>query len=178
MMIKGTKVRLRDKSLKDAPDDYRWQTDPELSDLDAVSPLNMSYEDFLEEYKDTLRHSSGYRRSFAIYTPEDRHIGNCVYYNIDRENRQAEIGIMIGERDYWDLGYGSDAVTALCDFVFRHANFVRLYLKTLEKNIRAQHAFRKCGFTPYGNMERDGYRFILMELPRERWEEMRASAKR
>ncbi len=176
MMIKGTKVKLRDKSVKDAPDDYRWQTDPELSDLDAVPPLHMPYEDYVEDFKDTLRHGSGYRRSFAVFTMDDRHIGNCVYYNIDRESRQAEIGIMIGDREYWSKGYGSDAVCTLVTHVFRHTNFKRLYLKTLERNLRAQKAFQKCGFTPYGNMERDGYRFLLMELPRSRWEETRAAA--
>ena len=29
-MITGTKVRLRDKRMSDARDDYNWQSDPEL----------------------------------------------------------------------------------------------------------------------------------------------------
>jgi RimJ/RimL family protein N-acetyltransferase len=63
----------------------------------------------------------------------------------------------------------------LVDFVFRRHNFKRLHLKTLEKNLRAQHSFRKSGFTPYGHMDRDGYRFMLMELPRSRWREQNTS---
>ena len=174
-MITGTKIRIRKKKFDDAHNDYQWQTDPELSDLDAVSPLDMSFSMYLKEYHDQLRHPSSVRRNYAIETLDRVHIGNCVYYNIDKTNREAEVGIMIGNRDYWNKGYGTDAMIALIDFIFRHLRFKRLYLKTLEKNIRAQHSFLKCGFKPYGHLERDGYHFLLMELPRAQWEELRAN---
>jgi RimJ/RimL family protein N-acetyltransferase len=85
---------------------------------------------------------------------------------------------MIGNRDYWNQGYGTDAMTTLVDFIFRHSGFKRLYLKTLEKNLRAQHSFQKCGFAPYGHLERDGYNFLLMELSRTRWSELRAQQRK
>lgn len=175
-MLTGTKVRIRPKRLEDAANDYQWQADAELSDLDAVAPLRMSFEAYQREYREQLRFPSAVRRSFAIETLDGAHIGNCVYYNIDKENREAEVGIMVGNRDYWDQGYGTDAVRTLVDFVFRRHNFKRLYLKTLEKNLRAQHSFRKSGFTPYGHMDRDGYNFLLMELPRTRWQEQNTGA--
>ena len=172
-MINGTKVRLREKQIEDAPNDYQWQTDPELSDLDAIQPLSTSYSAYLEEYLEQLRYPSPVRRNYAIETLDGVHIGNCVYYNIDHKNREAEVGIMVGNRDYWNRGYGTDAMITLSDFLFQHDGFKRLYLKTLEKNIRAQQSFQKCGFAPYGHMERDGYSFLLMELPRSRWAEQR-----
>ena len=171
-MIKGTKVKLRLKVLKDAALDFMWQTDAELSDLDAVSPLPISFQEYFEEYQDTLRHPSPYRRTFAVLTHEGKHIGNCVYYNIDRVGKQAEIGIMIGDRDYWNKGYGTDTINTLSSYVFRHDGFKRLYLKTLTKNLRAQQSFQKSGYSPYGYLERDGYKFLLMELSRERWQQL------
>jgi RimJ/RimL family protein N-acetyltransferase len=171
----ATRVRLRPKRIEDARNDYNWQTDTELSDLDAVPPLKMAFADYVEDYKDQLRHPSPIRRPLAIETLSGTHIGNCVYYNIDRIKREAEVGIMIGDRNYWNQGLGTEAMNELVDYVFRRHNFRRLYLKTLEKNIRAQHSFTKAGFTPCGNMERDGYRFLLMELPRSRWKETRAA---
>jgi RimJ/RimL family protein N-acetyltransferase len=170
-MIKGTKVKLRTKILSDAENDYRWQTDPELSDLDAVPPLNMSFPDYVEDYKDTLRHPSSYRHTLAVLTLDGTHIGNCVYYNIDRVMKEAEIGIMIGDRNFWDKGFGTDTINTLINYVFRHHNFKRLYLKTLTKNLRAQSSFSKSGFTIFGKLERDGYSFLLMELSRNRWTE-------
>lgn len=173
-MIAGSKVRIRPKRLEDAANDYQWQTDAELSALDAVAPLTMSFEAYRQEYREQLRFPSALRRSFAIETLDGAHIGNCVYYNIDKENREAEVGIMVGNRDYWNQGYGTDAMHVLVGFIFRRYNFRRLYLKTLEKNLRAQRSFHKGGFTPYGHMDRNGYSFLLMELPRTRWQEQRA----
>jgi RimJ/RimL family protein N-acetyltransferase len=171
-MITGTKVRIREKQLEDARNDYQWQTDTELSDLDAVSPLDLPFSAYLKEYREQLHHPSSTRRNYAIETLDAIHIGNCVYYNIDNENLEAEVGIMIGNRDYWSKGYGTDAITTLVNFIFKHSGFKRLYLKTLEKNIRAQHSFLKCGFKPYGHLERDGYNFLLMELTRAHWVEL------
>jgi RimJ/RimL family protein N-acetyltransferase len=169
-MIDGTKVRIRQKQLEDAHNDFTWQSDQELSDLDAVSPLDIPFPIYLEEFREQLLNPSVTRKNFAIETLDGKHIGNCVYYNIDNLRHQAEVGIMIGERDYWDKGYGTDAMTTLVNYIFNNIGFKRLYLKTLEKNIRAQHSFTKCGFSPYGHLERDGYNFLLMELSRSRWE--------
>jgi RimJ/RimL family protein N-acetyltransferase len=177
-MISGSKIRLRPKRFEDAHEDYRWQTDPELSDLDAVSPLRLSFPEYVEEYRDQLRHPSAFRRNFAIETLTGTHIGNCVYYNIDREKQEAEVGIMIGNRDYWNQGLGADTMTNLVEHIFRQLGFKRLYLKTLEKNVRAQRSFKKAGFTPCGYMERDGYRFLLMEQTRDQWLEARARDKK
>jgi RimJ/RimL family protein N-acetyltransferase len=166
----GTKVRLREKKLADARNDYRWQTSPELTQLDAMPLLTISFPRYLLDYTATLRDPSPKRRIFAIETFDGRHIGNCVCYNMDREKREAEVGIMIGESDYWDRGYGTDAVTTLVDYVFGAMDLQRIHLKTLDWNQRAQRCFLKCGFTPCGQMVRNGHQFLLMEMSREYWQ--------
>ena len=42
-MIISSKVILRDKNLADAQDDYAWQTDPELAELDAAPLLAITF---------------------------------------------------------------------------------------------------------------------------------------
>jgi RimJ/RimL family protein N-acetyltransferase len=106
-VIAGNRVRLREKKPTDARSDYRWQTDPELVQLDAVPPLTMSFSEYLLDYTAALRQPSSTRRTFAIETMDGELIGNCVYYNIDRARGETELGIMIGDRDYWDTGYGT-----------------------------------------------------------------------
>ena len=170
-MTSDGKTRLREKRLGDAGCDYSWQTDPELAALDAISPLSLSYPDYLARYAVELRYSSPRRRRFAIETPEGEHIGNCTYYAINNKQGEAELGIMIGNRDYWDKGYGVDAVTNLLEFIFRETKLSRIYLKTLVDNTRAQKCFTRCGFTPCGSFKRDGYNFVLMELHRRQWQE-------
>jgi RimJ/RimL family protein N-acetyltransferase len=167
-MATNNKVRLREKRLADAAFDHAWKTDPELTQLDAAPQLGISFQHYLAEYLRELHHPSPNREQFAIETVDGKHIGNCTYYGIDKAKGEAELGIMIGDRDYWDKGYGTSAINALVRHIFQHTKLNRLYLKTLALNIRAQRCFEKCGFTQCGFLNRDGYIFVLMELHRKR----------
>lgn len=170
-MIIGDKIRLREKRLADALDDYSWQADFELARLDAASQLTMTFPQYLSDYTSELRYVSPTRHPFAVEVLDGKHIGNCVYYGVDETKGEAELGIVIGNRNYWDKGYGTDAVITLVSYIFRQTNLNRIYLKTLDWNDRAQKCFQKCGFTPYGHMVRDGFSFVLMEIRRKQWEE-------
>ena len=170
-MIIGSKIKLRDKRLADALDDYIWRTDPELAWLDAAPLLTTTFSTYLSDYADELRYPFPTRHRFAVETLDGKHIGNCSYYNVDETKAEAELGIMIGNRDYWDMGYGTDTVTTLISYIFHQTNLKRIYLKTLDSNIRAQKCFKKCGFSPDGHMVRDGFSFKLMEINRKRRQE-------
>ena len=174
--LMGEKVILREKRLEDAPMDYVWRSDEEIAKLDAAYPLKMTYEEFLRLFKDQLRYPTPGSAKYGIETRAGKYIGNCMYYDLDSVSHQAEIGIVIGERDYWSKGYGYDAVVTLINHLFSTTQMRRLYLHTLEWNARAQRAFSKCGFTPVSPVRRSGLDFILMELPKSRWEEMQAKA--
>jgi|WetSurMetagenome_2_1015567.scaffolds.fasta_scaffold52438_3 RimJ/RimL family protein N-acetyltransferase len=169
-VINGEKIRLREKRLTDVRADYRWQSDQELSRLDAAPPLNMSFALYILDYSSIIHEYSSYRLPLAVETLEGRHIGNCTAYDIDEKRGEAQIGIMIGDKEYWSQGYGSDTIKTLVDYIFRTSTLGRLYLKTLEWNIRAQKCFTKCGFAECGRLKKDGYDFMLMELYREQWE--------
>ena len=170
-IITGNKVVLREKRLSDALNDYTWQTDPELSQLDASLPVAVDFPQYLSYYATELHYPASPRCRLAVETLDGKHIGNCVYYNINDPKGEAELGIMIGDRNYWDKGYGADAVTTLVSYIFRQTNLKRIYLKTLDSNSRAQKCFKKCGFTPYGHLVRDGFSFTLMEINRKQWQE-------
>lgn len=169
-MIIGNKVVLRDKRLADAQDDYSWQTDPELAELDAAPVLTTLFAHYLASYAKELRRPQPNKHRFSIDTLDGKHIGNCSYYSFNKTKSETELGIMIGNRDYWDKGYGTDVVKTLVNYIFCEENLKRIHLKTLGSNKRAQKCFQKCGFTPYGQPFKDGYCFLLMELHRKQWE--------
>jgi RimJ/RimL family protein N-acetyltransferase len=168
-MIFGKKVILREKRTDDAWDDYSWEIDPELAKLDAAPVLTIPYSEYLEEYTSELTYYYSSGKRFAIDTLGGEHIGNCSYYNYDESRGETELGIMIGNRDYWDGGYGTDTVTSLVDHIFSNTKLNRIYLKTLNWNDRAQKCFQKCGFNKYGESTRSRYNFILMEIFRNDW---------
>lgn len=166
-MITGKKVKIREKKLSDARTDYSWQTDPELAELDATPLLTISFPHYLLDYTTYLRYPTPNSYRFAVETHDGKHIGNCTYYNVDETKGEAELGIMIGDRNYWDKGFGTDCVTALVNHIFKQTNVRRIYLKTLDWNERARQCFQKCGFISCGNLYRDGYSFLVMELYRK-----------
>ena len=166
MVLEGQKVVLREKRITDAENDYAWRCDRDLARLDAASPIKPSYREYVAYYADELRFPSRRRHRFAIESLDGKHIGNCMYYDIDEQRRQAELGIMIGDRHYWGKGYGTDAVNTLVNHIFTETNIDRIYLNTLEWNVRAQLCFQKCKFIPCGRVTKNGNDFIVMELHR------------
>ena len=167
--LRGAKVVLRDKRKEDAELDYIWRSDPELARLDAAYPLTMSFERYLKIFQDQLRYPTPGSYHFSTDTLDGKFIGNCMYYDLDSVNMQAELGIVIGDRDYWSNSYGYDAVTTLLDYMFTEKGLKRVYLHTLEWNNRAQRCFEKSGFTPVKMVRRMSQDFILMEVLREDW---------
>ncbi len=166
-LARGARTLLREKRLADASDDFRWRSEADLSRYDAARPLSMEYGEFLLLYEEELRYPSQYRRSLAIDDQAGRHIGNVMYYNIDAVHHEAELGITIGEPEYWNKGYGTEAARLLVEHLLRDLGFKRVYLKTLEWNHRARRAFEKAGFSECGRAYRSGNSFILMEIRRE-----------
>jgi ribosomal-protein-alanine N-acetyltransferase len=165
----GEKTRLRRKRIADAPVDYAWRRDPELARFDAAAPLHTSYSEFLASYREDLDYPSPFRRVFAIEDLAGEHIGNVMYYNIDDQRREAELGVTIGDKRYWDRGYGRDAVRTFLRYLFEDVGLRRVYLNTLDWNTRAQHAFEAAGFQICGTNRRGVHSFVTMEALIERF---------
>ena len=168
-MIKGRKEIIRPKKISDAANDYTWRRDEELSRLDASQMLQIPFSSFLLDYADDIGRDGPRRRRYGIDTLDGKHIGNSMFYNIDTHRKEAELGIMIGDRDYWDNGYGTNAVETMVDHMFKTMSIDRIYLNTLEWNLRAQRCFGKCGFVPYKRLKRFGHNFVAMEMFRSQW---------
>jgi RimJ/RimL family protein N-acetyltransferase len=49
-------------------------------------------------------------------------------------------------------------------YLFDAYGFERIYLKTLDWNVRAQRCFEKAGFQRYGTSRRGEYNFVLMDI--------------
>src|SRR3990172_8171003 len=170
-LARGERVVLRAKNLKDAEQDFEWRRDPELATFDAARPFSGSFNEYLTIFGDELSYPSPYHRTVAVEDMNGRHIGNVMYYNVDYQRGDAEIGITIGVREYWGRGFGTDLMRAFIGFLFETTRLDRIYLKTLDWNQRAQRCFEKAGFRRYGSSRRGDYSFVLMEIHRHEHEE-------
>ena len=165
--IEGSITNIRPKKIQDLELDYKWRTDPLLCALDATMPITISSKNFISQETDDLKYPIPWSEKFAIETKEGRHIGNCMYYDIDIINQEAEVGIMIGDNNFWDRGYGCDALSTLVNYIFKFTNINKLYLHTLMTNKRAQNSFKKAGFSKVKEIRKEGMNFILMEIKKD-----------
>jgi RimJ/RimL family protein N-acetyltransferase len=160
-MIFGERIRFRGVERDDLPTFVRWINDPEVqhgigiylpySMLDeelwfeetrkrSADEHNLAIEVLLANIKDGEPESQITQESWKL-------IGSCGFFNLDQRNRSSEFGIMIGEKGYWNKGYGTEAVRLLCQHGFNTLNLNRIYLSVLENNPRAIRAYEKVGFT-------------------------------
>jgi RimJ/RimL family protein N-acetyltransferase len=174
VVARGERTVIRRKRLVDAADEYRWRRDRDLAKFDASPAVQSTFQEYQRTWSFDYRFTDVAGRSFAIEAEDGRHIGNVMYYNIDKQRGEAEIGISIGERGLWSRGYGSDALSAIVGVLFRSGGLSRLYLHTLDWNDRAQRCFRRVGFAPSGTLWRNGHTFVVMELRREWLERFQA----
>ena len=83
---------------------------------------------------------------FVLCTADDRPIGSVYLRDIDKENRKAEYGIFIGEKDSLSKGYGTEAAKLTISFAFEELSLHKLMLRVLGGNDRARRSYEKAGF--------------------------------
>jgi RimJ/RimL family protein N-acetyltransferase len=71
------------------------------------------------------------------------------------ENRRAELGIMIGEKEYWGHGFGTDTMLTLLRFAFEQMNLHKVTLGVFEFNERGLAMYTKLGFVEEGRFRED-----------------------
>jgi RimJ/RimL family protein N-acetyltransferase len=91
--------------------------------------------------------SDGKRISYAILTKDGCLIGMVSCYNIDRRRQTGELGVYLGEQEFWGHGYGTDAIITFVRHLFEDLGFESIYLHTYESNLRAQRSYARVGFT-------------------------------
>ena len=143
----GDLVYLSPISLEDIDVFMRWVNDPEMAYFTTfyTQIISLSSE---KEAVETLEKGGN---TFSIVTRKDNKvIGNCSFFRTSETNRTAEIGIIIGEKDYWGMGYGSDALHLLIKFGFESRNYNNICLHVYSFNERAIACYEKVGFKRQG----------------------------
>jgi RimJ/RimL family protein N-acetyltransferase len=79
-------------------------------------------------------------------------IGNCGLNHIDRPNRCATFGILIGEQDARGKGYGTEAAHLILDYAFTALGLHGVNLTVSEFNLAGQRAYAKAGFKECGRL--------------------------
>ncbi|MBZ0298470.1 MAG: GNAT family N-acetyltransferase [Anaerolineae bacterium] len=148
-MIKGDRVLLRSLRREDMHIQWRSENDPELFFLDGGTPRPTSLEWLYAHFDHNVSHPDPNSVAFAIEA-DGNYIGHCGLHNIQATARTCELGIEIGNKDYWGKGYGREVVRLLLIYAFEQRNLNRVSLQTHSENERALRCYRACGFIEEG----------------------------
>ncbi|MGM0792056.1 MAG: GNAT family N-acetyltransferase [Bacillota bacterium] len=153
------RVILRELSLDDVEDRYKWCLDREVTKY-----LNMpnKYPPFSREETKTwvemcMNRTNGYEQR-AIMTEEGRHIGWVDLKNIDQLNKHAELGIAIGDKDYWHKGFGLAAMQEMLNVGFNELGLNKIWLRVEVDNEKAIKSYSRAGYKEEGILRQDRLR--------------------
>ena len=156
-MISGKKIRLRALERSDLAKVWEWLNDEEGMWFWAEP----SYTPSLAEVEQRLAGSQGVVghscKQFIIETQEGIPIGRIFYDHLDTKHQRTEVGIQIGEKEYWGRGHGTDAMIAFLDYLFNELGLHRVYLHLQSYNTRALKCYEKCGFVQEGILRRHSF---------------------
>lgn len=79
-----------------------------------------------------------------------RLLGAISLKDIDWVNRSAELGIFIGDKEFRNKGYGTEAINLLLEYGFKYINLNSIKLSLLDVNERAHKCYLNCGFKDSG----------------------------
>jgi RimJ/RimL family protein N-acetyltransferase len=175
-ILRAERVFLRPAERSDLPLFVRWLADAETTrNLSLNQPLSMAMEE--KWFDQAVEHQGRDRYHFVICLLDDgRPIGAADLRDIDLENGRADFGIVIGEKDEWNRGYGTEALAAICDFGFGQLRLERIALDVFAGNLRAQRSYEKAGFVLEGTLRHAHYGdgqftdVLRMSLLRNEWE--------
>lgn len=178
-MLETDLLRLRAMEPEDLPFFVRWLNDEVVSMyLGRVSiPMSLKQE---EAWFEAMLQKPSREQPLCIEIKEEetwKLIGNTAFFDFDDISRVAEVGILIGDRNYLGKGWGTKAMKMMLQFGFERLNLNRVRLRVVEENQRAFTSYLKSGFVHEGLLRQEIYsngkyhNMIVMGILKEEWQQ-------
>jgi ribosomal-protein-alanine N-acetyltransferase len=176
-MLKGERVLLRPVKRSDISYFLKWFNDPEvLQYVGLYLPMTEMYEEkFIEELGTTRVRSDVILVIEVIEGHSTKPIGSCGLHQINPKDHDSVFGIVIGEKDYWSKGYGTEAARLLINYGFQQLNLHRISSAAVAFNERSIKLHRKLGFREEGRRREAVFKngryhdHVMFGLLREEW---------
>ncbi len=169
LVREGTGVRLRAQVPANRPAFQRWYADPEIARLlrHDQEPLNSVQS---RGYFDTIILPLSVKgHCFAIHeTDGDAVIGMSALTEVMPGPGTALFRIVIGEKDLWGRGYGTEATRLVAREAFERLSLREIKLEVFRHNPRAIAAYDRVGFEIIGEhvewVARQGLKLEVIEM--------------
>lgn len=158
----------------------KWLNDLSVNKYTSLFGAALTAEEE-EEWYESQRKRDDWAFFIIHFLEEEEPIGNCSLVEIDHRNRRGEMGIVLGEKDYWNRGLGTESVRLLTDYGFSVLNLHSINLQMKSFNERARRAYEKVGYRSAGKlrdywyMNGEYYHNIIMDILKDEFYEQNDS---
>jgi RimJ/RimL family protein N-acetyltransferase len=150
----GPSVRLRSHVPANLAAFQRWYADDEIARLLRHDQEPLNNVQSRGYFQTIILPLSAAGRAYAIHeTSSDRLIGTAALTDFTEPApgvRAALFRIVIGEKDRWGRGYGTEATRLVAEEAFETHGLTRVRLEVFRHNPRALAAYRRVGFQVVG----------------------------
>jgi len=173
-----SRVYLRILELKDVDRVYQWQNDQELYQS-LIGSHHFVSRATVSEWLEKKSAFSNTEINLAICLKNNsEHIGNIYVREIDWINRNATIGLLIGDANHRGKGYGKEAVSLVVEYVFTTMGLNRIYGYLYEHNKASFKTFQAVGFVEEGKLRKHVFQngkfhdILFVGVCRDDWEKL------
>lgn len=157
LKIVGRRIYLRLLCPSDASRDYlNWLNDPLTTRFLECRHNKYSLKKIRSFIKNIHKNSNNFLFGIFLKSNEN-HIGNIKIGNISPFHHFADIGIMIGKKECWGKGYGTEAIKLATKFAFKKLKLNKLFAGIYANNKGSYKAFLKCGYNEAGRLRKHRY---------------------
>lgn len=144
MHLEGKQSYIRTLVKQDLPLLVKWKNDPLIAELVSGNPIMTTLEIEERRFEKCLGEYDNLR--LIIETKEGKAIGFVSICGIDKCNKKVELGMLIGEREFWAKGFGTDALNTIIDYLLNKLCFNRIGVEVFSFNERARRLYERMGF--------------------------------
>jgi RimJ/RimL family protein N-acetyltransferase len=170
----GSQVYLRPLEKADAGFTTTCFNDPDVRrTINRYRPRN---EKSQEEFIQTKSQDENVIVLGIVVRATDRLIGITSLHEIDWRSRRSCFGLIIGVKEEWGKGHGTEATALIVGHAFETMNLNRVWLQVFEDNPAGIRIYEKVGFRREGILRQDAFHggrywdTYLMAILREEWQ--------
>lgn len=150
--MKSKQVYLRPVEREDLVLRPKWFNDPEINKTLLIA-IPIGYAQTLQWYEKSLKDSS--KLNLSICDNENGNvIGMTGLLNIDHFHKNAQFYITIGEKEYWGRKIPDEVIPLVLAHGFNELNLEKIYLWTINTNVKARKIYERNGFVLEGIMKK------------------------
>ena len=150
LFIESERLILRRLSIDDVNDQYlSWMNNPNIYQFLEAKQGQETIEGLRSFVSSVLEDDDNIFLA-SVHRDESTHIGNIKLGPINLRHRNASLGFIIGDVNYWGQGLATEAISLLCKFAIENLPLRLINASCYSNNIGSIRALTSSGFQQDG----------------------------